>query len=146
MDPLSVVASAVSLAQLCGAIVSTLKFIRNASEVEFGVHSLREEIDSLRRVLNRVAESFDPGSDQIPMRTPFQQKHEEDVRHLLDRSHNKLNALHQIISGLEGKKYFASHLVKQIQLNRVTQHITILKANIHSCREMLQVSLLTMSM
>lgn len=142
MDPLSITASAASLAQLCVAIVSALKFVRDASNVEFVLHSLREEIDTLGRVLSRVAQTFDAS----PMQTPFQQKHEIDLQHLLDRCGSILEALHQIISGLEGRKRFGSNLLKQIRLNRATQDITILKANIHSCTEMLQVSLMTISM
>lgn len=142
MDPLSVTASAASLAQLCVAIVSALKFIRDSSNVEFALHSLREEIGTLGSVLRRVAETFDAS----PMQTPFQRKHEKEVQHLLGRCRNTLEALDEIISGLEGTKRFASNLLKQIGLNRATQHITILKANIHSCTQMLQVSLLTIGM
>ncbi|MCJ1429321.1 hypothetical protein MMC29_007234 [Sticta canariensis] len=141
MDPLSITASAASLAQLCGTIVSALKFVRDASNVEFVLHSLREEIDTLGRMLSRVAQMFDTS----PMQTPFQQKHEIDLRHLLDRCGSVLEALHQIISGLEGRKRFGSNLLKQIRLNRVTQDITTLKANINTCTDMLQVSLLAMS-
>lgn len=142
MDPLSVTASAVSLAQLCVAIVSALRLVRDASYVEFAVHSLREEVEILGGVLSRIAETFDAS----PMQTSFQQIHERDVRHLLDRCRSTLGALHAIISGLDGEKRFASKLVKQIRLNRVTQDITILKSNIDSCTQMLQVSLMTIGM
>lgn len=142
MDPFSITASAASLVQLCMTIVSALKFVRDASNVESVLHSLREEIDTLGRVLSRVGQTFDAS----PMKTPFQRNHEIDLRHLLDRCGNLLETLHQIISGLEGRKRFGSNLLKQIRLNRVTQDITILKANIHSCSEMLQVSLMAISM
>ncbi|MCJ1470763.1 hypothetical protein MMC07_009410 [Pseudocyphellaria aurata] len=139
MDPLSVTASAASLAQLCVAIVSALKLVRDASNVEFAVYSLREEVKILGDVLNRIAETFSAS----PMQTSFQQTHERDVRLLLDRCRSTLGALREIISGLEGEKHFASKLLKQIRLNRVTQDISILKANIDTCTQMLQVSLMT---
>lgn len=142
MDPLSITASAVSLAQLCVTIVSALKLIRDTSNVEFAVRSLREEIDTLGSVLKRVAESFDANH----MQTPFQHKHAREVRHLLDKCRISLEALHEIVARLEGTKRFASKLLKQIELNAATQHITILKANIHSCTQMLQVSLMTIGM
>lgn len=142
MDPLSAAASAASLAQLCGTIVSALKFIRDASNVDSAVHGLRVEIGTLGDVLSHVAETFGAS----PMQTSFQHKHETDIRQLLDQCHKTLKALNQIISSLEGTKGFAPKLSKQIKLNKVTQHITILKANIHSCTVMLQVSLMTLDM
>lgn len=144
-DPLSVAASAASLAQLCGTLVSALKVFRDSRNVELRVQILREEINTLGGVLSRVGETFER-FEANPLRTPFQQKHEGDVQHLLDLCAKTLNALGQIISGLEGRKGFASKLLKQLQVNRVTQDITILKANLHSCTEMLQVSLLTINM
>ncbi|MCJ1268297.1 hypothetical protein MMC22_008184 [Lobaria immixta] len=141
-DPLSVAASAASLAQLCGTLISALKVFHDSRNVEFRVQILKEEINTLGGVLSRVAETFEAN----PMQTPFQKKHEGDVQHLLDRCGKTLKALNQIISGLEGRKGLASNLLKQLRVNRVTQDITILKANLHSCTEMLQVSLLTINM
>lgn len=145
MDPLSVVASAANLVQLCAMILEGLRVVCEARNVNFAVLSLRDEIGTLKTILNHVEDTFTAFTGS-PLRMRPGQDHTRDVRYLLHKCQQTLEALDQIIKTLNGKNGFATNLLRQIRLNKITGNIRVLKANIHCYTQMLQVSLMTISM
>lgn len=145
MDPLSIAASAANLMQLCSMIVDGLKVVCDASSVNFAVRSLRDEIGTLGTILGHVNKSFNAFNDD-PLRMRAEPDYVEDVRGLLLKCTETLEALAQIIKTLTGQKGFAANLMRQIRLNKSTGNIAILRASLHCYTQMLQVSIMTMSM
>ena len=146
IEPLSIVTAAASLIGTCTRIYT---FINNTRNVDIVLRALGDEIKSLSRVLNSMAQMFNhPTLANITLRTGLEARHWRNVIRLLVDCRSTLEHLEDVLKNIRRPDLFRflGRLGRQIRLDTQSVNIAVLNQQIRSYREIMQVSLQLLSM
>lgn len=104
MDPLSIAASAASIAGLCGKIlVSSAKFVEATGNVDDIFNGLNREVSTLSSVLESIGSTFKARPPQMP----FEREHWENIKNLLNRCDRTLTTLKTLLDNLDKESFYS---------------------------------------
>jgi len=145
MDPLSIAAAAAGLVYLCTQVSSSIyTFISKTRATETAIRTLAVEVDSLAQVLGSIEEGFkDPllAAAAIESQTGHEGQHWRNVRRSLDDCKCTLEQLNDILESFRKQGGFLRRAKKQISLSLKAENISLLKQQVSSYRQTMQLSL-----
>jgi hypothetical protein len=147
MDPISIGASACSIAAVCGAIISTVsKFAVDTIAVPQTLEEFNTSIITLRTVLNNIDHVVSKRPKQLFFAQKQERKHWQDVQNVLEACNNCLYKLkNQLPEPPESHKILQKARA-QLELNLSSNVITQIRGHISSYTQILQLSLTTMTL
>jgi hypothetical protein len=140
VDPISIAITARHLVEACTKIYMIINQTRH---VDSSIGVLGVEINSLCEVLNAMHESFnDPSLATIDMQTGHEAQHWRNVKRSLQDCRSTLKSLSDILDGLkQSGGNFLQRPRKQINLQFKLREIGILKEQVTSYRQTMQLSM-----
>jgi len=139
-EPISIGITATQLVETCAKIYTMVNQTRN---VDASIGVLGVEINSLCEVLNAMHESFnDPSLATIDMQTGHEAQHWRNVKRSLQDCTGTLKSLAEILDALKqsGGRFFQRPR-KQINLQLKLREIGVLKEQVTSYRQTMQLSM-----
>jgi len=120
-------------------------FIQNANAADLTIQSLGVEVDSLSQVLDAINKSFSDttlATAALDSQTGHEGEHWRNVKQSMQDCRQTLNRLQVIMKNLhKNDTQFLGRVRKQVKLDLKGGEITMLKQQISSYRQAMQVSL-----
>jgi len=140
MDPISIATASVTLVKLCADIYM---LISKTEPVDTTIRILATEIDSLMHVLLAMGESFnDPALVALSSQTGHEGQHWRNIQQSLGDCRKTLEGLERILGSInKSEGGFLRRPRKLINLTLNSGDIALLKQQVASCRQTMQLSL-----
>jgi hypothetical protein len=145
MDPLSITTAVAALVGACSKLTNLLGVINQSKSVDTSIKSLGIEINSLSQVLGNIGVSFGDSAiaaATLEPQTGHEAQHWRNVKQSMEDCDCTLKMLEPILKSVkQSESRIFSALRKQIKLEDKAGEIALLKQQIASYRQAMQLSL-----
>lgn len=144
MEPLSITTAVVTLVGACSKLTTLLGVINKSKTVDTSIKSLGIEINSLAQVLGNIGVSFGDSAiaaATLESRTGHEVQHWRNVKRSMDDCESTLKMLEPILKSVkQGENWIFPALRRQMKLEERAGEIALLKQQIASYRQAMQLS------
>jgi len=149
MDPLSITASAIGIITFCSQTTKILaQLIDDNKNVDHTIKGFSDEVSHLSSVVQSISTSFqDPDIVSRISTTGHKGQHWRDVQKCLANAKTCLGRLTTILTTLKSsKKGIPGRVVKQVRVSLASGEIALLRRQISSFTQTMQISLQMISL
>lgn len=149
MDPLSIAASACSIANMCGTVIFKVsQFVIDTRSLPQALEDFNTNITSLQTVLKNIDATVIKRPKQLPFAKKQERKHWGDIKNVLEACNDCVYKLDNELPEMRenASQSFAAQARKQLTMSLNSNVVLQIRGHISSYTQILQLSLTTITL